>query len=83
MNDTTPTIEAELRALYHARSPAARLRMATAMFSSAKRLAIAGLLFGEPGQSTVALRRGLLDRLYGDALTAAQRIEIAAGVAAE
>lgn len=78
MTDTTPAVEAELRARYRARTPGARLRMATAMFATAKRLAAAGLRFGGAGPSRTELRRGLLARLYGDELTPDQRAEIAA-----
>jgi hypothetical protein len=78
MTDTSSAVEEELRTRYRARTPAARLRMATAMFATAKRLAAAGLHFGGAGPSRIDLRRGLLDRLYGDELTPAQRAEIAA-----
>lgn len=78
MNDTTPAVDAQLAALYRARTPAARLRMATAMFSAAKRLAVAGLRFGDGACSAVELRHGLLHRFYGDELTPVQRADIAA-----
>lgn len=79
MNDTNSAVEAQLSAMYRARTPVARLRMATAMFSSAKHMAVAGLRLGGIGPSAVELRRGLLNRLYGDELTPAQRAEIAEG----
>jgi len=68
MTDTSADIEAMLTARYRALSPGARLRMATAMFSSGKRMALAGLLATDGPLSDSALRRKLLDRLYGDEL---------------
>lgn len=53
--------------------------MATAMFTAAKRLALAGLRHEDAGRSDVALRRALLDRLYGDELTPYVRARVAAG----
>lgn len=68
MTDTSAEVEAMLTARYRALSPKTRLRMATAMFSSGKRMAVAGVLATEGEQSAAMLRRRLLDRLYGDEL---------------
>ena len=72
-------VEAQLTALYQACSPAERVRMATAMFAVAKRLALAGLRHEDAERSDVALRRALLDRLYGDELTPSVRDAVASG----
>jgi hypothetical protein len=78
MHDTTPAAEARLRALYGARSPAERLRMATAMFGSVTRMTLAGLRHEDPKREGVALRLALLERLHGDDLTASIRAAVAA-----
>lgn len=78
-SDSTPGVEARLTALYQARSPSERVRMATAMFTAAKRLALAGLRHEDPERNDVALRRALLDRLYGDELTPSVRAAVASG----
>lgn len=78
MHDTTSAAEAELRALFRARSPAQRLRMATTMFGTATRLAVAGLRHEEPHRDGIALRLALLERLYGDDLTPAVKEAVAA-----
>lgn len=78
MTDTSLTIEAHLSALYRQRSPGARLRMATAMFTSAKRLAAAGLRATAGDVPAMEARRQLLERMYGDELSAGARAWIAA-----
>jgi hypothetical protein len=78
MHDTTPAAEAQLRALYAARSPAERLRMATAMFGTATRVTLAGLRHEDPQREGVALRLALLERLHGDDLTPSIRAAVAA-----
>lgn len=78
MNDTAPRIEARLTALYRQRSPGARVRMATAMYQTAKRLALAGLRHERSDRSDSALAAALLDRLYGDELAPALRAALAA-----
>lgn len=83
MHDTTPAAEAELRALYRARSPAQRLRMATTMFGTATRLALAGLRYEGPQRDAVALRRALLERLHGADLAPAIREAVAARLGPE
>lgn len=77
MTDTSPTVEAELSALYRRRSPGARLRMATTMFTSAKRLAAAGLRTTGGDLPMAEVRSQLLERLYGDELSAGARAWIA------
>ena len=81
MNDTRPAAAAVLAQLYRATTPEVRLRMATAMFGEAKQLMLAGIRTEWPGLSECDERVKLLERLYGDELTATVRAEIAAGVA--
>jgi hypothetical protein len=69
MRDTSPQVEAQLRALYQAKSPGDRLRMATVMFGAAKRLSLAGLKHENANLEGTALRVALLQRLYGDDLS--------------
>jgi len=78
MHDTTPAADAQLRALYAARSPAERVRMATEMFASAVRVTLAGLRHEDPRREGVALRFALLERLYGDELTPSTRAAVTA-----
>lgn len=77
MNDTSPAIAERLDRLYLARTPSARVRMATSMFTTAKRLAIAGLGAAGVTGSSRELRMGLLERLYGDEIPLQVRREIA------
>ena len=69
--------EAHLRALYQSRSPGQRLRMATAMFASAKRLVLAGLVYEDASRDATALRMALLQRLHGEELSPAVRATVA------
>ena len=78
MTDTSPDVEAMLTDRYRALSPGSRLRMATAMFSSGKRLALAGVLAAGGDHSSAALRRRLLDRLFGDELPRSVKEQILA-----
>lgn len=77
MRDTSLTIEAQLSALYRQQSPGARLRMATALFASARRLAVAGLRATAGDVLATEVRRQLLERMYGDELSAGARAWIA------
>ncbi|MBX9927418.1 MAG: hypothetical protein K2X99_00765 [Gemmatimonadaceae bacterium] len=83
MNDTHPEASAVLAQLYRAASPEARLRMATSMFGVAKELMLAGIRAEWPTLSPRDERVKLLERLYGDELTARARAEVADGVAPE
>lgn len=77
MHDTAPAVDAHLRALLRGRTPGERVRMATAMFSSAKRLALAGLRYENGRRDPVVERLALLERLYGDDLEPAVRARVA------
>ncbi len=78
MTDTSDEIETLLADRYRALSPGTRLRMATTMFSTGKRMALAGVRAVGGEQSAAALRRQLLDRLYGDELPRDVKEEILA-----
>jgi hypothetical protein len=78
MHDTAPEVEAKLRALFRARSPAQRVRMATEMYGMVTRLMLAGLQSQQPHRDAFALRLALLERLHGDQLTPAAREAVAA-----
>lgn len=73
----TPAVDAHLRALLRDRTPGERVRMATAMFSGAKRLALAGLRYENAGRDPVVERLALLERLYGDDLAPEVRERVA------
>jgi hypothetical protein len=77
MRDTTPAADAQLGALLRGRTPGERVRMATAMFRSAKRLALAGLRYENAHRDPAAERLALLQRLYGDDLAPAIRALVA------
>jgi len=78
VNDTHPDIEREFHALLMARSGEERLKMGADMFSSSAALMRAGITasFGE--LTEIQMREKLLERLYGDEVSAAVRREIAA-----
>ncbi|MBX3173814.1 MAG: hypothetical protein KF709_05345 [Gemmatimonadaceae bacterium] len=78
MTDTAASVDARLRELLRQRSASERVRMATGMFGSAKRLALAGLRHGGRHRDAVAERLGLLERLHGDELSPAVRAIVAA-----
>jgi hypothetical protein len=78
MSDTAAVVEARLTALYQGCSAGARLRMATGLFQSGKRLALAGLRHTAADRHGVALTTALLERLYGDELAPSVRAAVAA-----
>lgn len=77
MHDTTPAVDAHMRALLRARAPSERMRMATAVFSSTNRLVSAGLRYENAGGAPAADQLALLERLYGDELASAVRERVA------
>jgi hypothetical protein len=62
MTDTTPEMEILFRERLMARSGEERLRMASSMFDSARRMILASL---PPGLSPAEQRMRLYERLYG------------------
>ena len=77
VTDTTAAVEEYWNSLYRSRSPGERVRMASGMFTTAKRLALAGIRQRAATQSAVAVRMALLERLHGEELTAEVRRLIA------
>lgn len=63
MQDTTPEIEALVRARYLAMTPVERLLIGAQMFESARAIAVASFPSGLSPEET---RRRLCERLYGD-----------------
>jgi hypothetical protein len=69
MNDTSPEVETYLAGRFAALLPGERVAMACGMFSTAMRVARAGILAAEPGLDEPAIRLRLLQRFYGDELS--------------
>ncbi len=65
MIDTPPEIEKQYHQMIMALSPARRFQMAGQMFSTAKKLARAGILIKNPNQTEAELRTRLFLRFYG------------------
>lgn len=68
MNDTSPEIEALLKARYAAMTGSERALMALQMFETAQQIVLSSL---DPGLSESERRRELCRRFYGDALAQA------------
>ena len=68
MNDTSPEIEAFLRARYAAMSGSERALMALQMFETAQQIVLSSLA---PGLSETERRRELCRRFYGEELARA------------
>ena len=66
MNDTSLDIEERMAEMIARRTPAERLRMASSMFDSAKKLMAAGLLHENGFLDEAQLRARIFLRLYGD-----------------
>lgn len=73
MNDTSAAVRAQLATLYASRSAAARLRMATSLFGTGKRLAIAGIRLSAAGLDERGVRAALFVRLHGDLFSEPER----------
>ena len=76
MRDTSPDADASFTALFAARSPTDRVRMACDMFDDAKALIAADIRARCPGISRVDLRARMFDRLYFGDFDAATRDRI-------
>jgi uncharacterized protein YneF (UPF0154 family) len=66
MNDTTPDIEQKLAQILAERTPTERLRMASSMFDTARKLMRAGLLHENPSLTEAQIRARMFVRMYGD-----------------
>lgn len=76
MNDTSPEIEAVLRARYASMNGSDRALMALQMFETAQKIVASSLA---PGLTQHQQRRELCRRFYGDALAQAAYPEPATG----
>ena len=65
MNDTSPAIKKRFQEMVMSRTPQERLQMASRMFDSGRKLAIAGIEDRKKGLSKKQLRAQLFIRLYG------------------
>ena len=76
MDDTQATIEQHYKEMLLSRSPSERLKMASRMFDSGRKLVISGILKGRQHLDTSRLRAQLFLRMYGNDFTAADRERI-------
>ena len=76
MEDTQATIEQRYKEMLLSRSPLERLKMASRMYDSGRKLVISGILKGRPHLDTSRLRAQLFLRMYGNDFTAADREKI-------
>jgi hypothetical protein len=76
MSDTSEATRAQLAALYASRSAGDRLRMATSLFATAKRLATAGIRRDAADLDERGVRSMLLLRLHGDVLSEAEQAAV-------
>ena len=83
MRDTTPETEAAFTALFAERSVVDRLKMACAMFDTAKALVAAGIRAANPGISPADLRVQVFDRLYAGDFSADARARIVSALRGE
>lgn len=78
MNDTPPSIDARVRALFAARSGSDRVRMACEMFTLARALMMGNIRADAPGISDAELRVRIFEQTYGGDLDAETRERICA-----
>lgn len=76
MDNTSAKIEQRYREMILHRSPLERLKMASRMYDSVRKLVISGILKGGPNLDTSRLRAQLFLRMYGDDFSAAEREKI-------
>jgi len=76
MDDTQATIEQRYKEMLLSRSPLERLKMASRMYDSGRKLVISGILKGRQHLDTPRLRAQLFLRMYGSDFTAADRERI-------
>jgi hypothetical protein len=76
MDDTQATIEQRYKEMLLSRSPLERLKMASRMYDSGRKLVISGILKGRQHLDTSRLRAQLFLRMYGNDFTATNRERI-------
>jgi hypothetical protein len=69
-------VRAQLATLYASRSAAVRFRMATSLFGTAKRLAMAGIRLSAAGLDERAVRAALFVRLHEDQVPQSERAAV-------
>ncbi len=69
MTDTPEEIKKQMRLMLKQKSPYERLKMASSMFNSAKRLVISGIMKENPTINEKDLKTKLLQRFYSKDLT--------------
>ena len=72
MTDTSVSIEKRMALMFASRTPVERLRMASSMFDSGKKLMKAGLQNGKVSLNEAQLRAQMFLRLYGDCFTSTE-----------
>ncbi len=72
MSDTTTHIQQMYKEMLMSRTPSERLRMASRMFDSGRKLAITGIQNGRPQLNNRQLRGQLFMRMYGGDFTAVE-----------
>ena len=72
MDDTSEEIKRRYKEMLMSKTPLERLRMASRMYDSAKKLAIAGILKERPHLDTSQLRGQLFLRMYGSDFSPAE-----------
>ena len=73
MDDPQAKIEQRYRQMLLSKSSVERLKMASRMFDSGRKLVISGILKGRPHLDTSRLRAQLFLRMYGNDFTATER----------
>lgn len=76
MDDTQATIAQRYKEMLLFSSPLERLKMASRMYDSGRKLVISGILKGRPHLDTSRLRAQLFLRMYGNDFTATDRERI-------
>jgi len=76
MDDTSEKIEQRYKKMLLSKPPVERLKMASRMYDSGKKLVIAGILNGRQRLDTPQLRAQVFLRMYGNDFTAAERERI-------
>ena len=76
MDNTSAKIEQRYKEMILHRSPLERLKMASRMYDSGKKLVISGILKGVPHLDTSRVRAQLFLRMYGDDFTATEKERI-------
>jgi hypothetical protein len=76
MDDTSTKIERRYNKMLLSKSPTDRLRMASRMYDTAKKLAVSGILKERQHLDTARLRGELFVRIYGNDFSATNRERI-------